>query len=509
MAVLKRNGKTMLLIGLISIGMLMVMYYLLDIVKPITKGDIITTRQLAKQQSVANNTNELLLVIRQLEEANRNLQSKLELQTKSTRAIQRRYDRLVDKLETMQATKPGEIDGGEAQKVTLDELRSLNTRLSSEYEVIPYSLFNNNYLYTVESSMINNPEIKPLEDKRREMDEVINSALDQLNRHKTITKVYTAKDFLFGNYRQDRTFGTQYELYFRTNRLDIANDHVTLFRPFAPIQPVVMETLDKMNEWVNIIMPLQGRLAQFQIYLDMYFKLTKQDSKLFLTVVYFKDNNTIAAKSMLQEAAKKAKNTNWLFIEKDGNFSRGEGLLTGANAWQLNKEGDNVLLFFCDVDIHFNMKFLQRCRLNSGPGSKVYYPVVFSMYNPQLVYMNEEEVPPLKDRFVIRKDNGFWRTFGYGMTCIYKSDFLLGREIDTTIRGWGLEDVKLYRKLIAGSLEVMRSPDRDIYHIWHEKECNDNLPPAQYNMCVGSRAMTDGTVKQLGTIAYGRSRKKH
>lgn len=120
---------------------------------------------------------------------------------------------------------------------------------------------------------------------------------------------------------------------------------------------------------------------------------------------------------------------NYMLLQLDEAFSRGRGLDVGARAWK----GGNVLLFFCDVDVYFTADFLNTCRTNTQPGEtvlaavsisidsslkshrtfkqfgsaayippgkKVFYPVLFSQYNPTVIYGGPEHIPPVEQQLV-------------------------------------------------------------------------------------------------------------
>ncbi|XP_022064244.1 chondroitin sulfate N-acetylgalactosaminyltransferase 1 [Acanthochromis polyacanthus] len=414
----------------------------------------------------------------------------------------------------------GDAQGAKSQQTDLQEfLRgqlskaevTAGTRLPSEYAVVPFESFTLQRVYQLEMGLTRHPEEKPVrKDKREELGEVLEMALHSLNTpssqldsrgaaEKTqSSKVYTPSDFIEGITRTEKDKGTLYELTFR-GESSHEFKRLVFFRPFGPLLKVKNEKVDTSSVPINIIVPLSRRTDKFKQFMHNFREVcVRQDGRVHLTVVYFGKEQMSEVRSTLENTSREANFKNYTLLQLDEEFSRGRGLDVGARAWKAG----NVLLFFCDVDIYFNADFLNTCRLNTQPGKKVFYPVLFSQYNPTLIYGSPEHVPPVEQQLVIKKDTGFWRDFGFGMTCQYRSDFINIGGFDIDIKGWGGEDVHLYRKYLHSNLLVVRAPSRGLFHLWHEKQCADELPPDQYRMCMQSKAMNEASHGQLGMLFF-------
>lgn len=253
------------------------------------------------------------------------------------------------------------------------------------------------------------------------------------------------------------------------------------------------------SKTINFILPLSGRFEIFQRFLNNYedICLTVDEKTSLLVVLYqSKDENSFNKTIDLIERLKhRYRSASVDVLPVPGEFSRARALHVGASKLQ-----PEDLMLFIDVDIVFTSSALNRIRLNTLPGRRLYFPIVFSQYNPQVVY---GEVGKQDRLFAINEISGHWRQYGFGIVSLYKRDYVTVGGLDLSIQGWGKEDVELYEKVVKSGLEVFRAADRHLVHVYHEIECSRELPILQFSMCMGSKADTFAGVKTLSDMIYG------
>ena len=284
------------------------------------------------------------------------------------------------------------------------------------------------------------------------------------------------------------------------NNLSSSSSSSVVFRQFFGNSDLTTN-LRKLDEMIHFIVPLAGKVKEFQKFMKIYEEicLKRKENAQMHIVLFTKDSSDIEVENILRTVGhyQKAYGGKYIeVIEAEGNFARAVALDLGAK--QCSK---NDLLFCVDVDILLTVDSLNRIRLNTIEGKQVYYPVVFSQYNPSTICKNSPSCTI--DDFDFASDMGYWRQFGYGIAAMYRSDLERVGGYDISIQGWGKEDVDLFQKFVESNLTIFRAVDVGMVHAFHLIHCDVNLVPAQFQMCVGSKATCLGSQKQLAEMVLG------
>ncbi len=220
---------------------------------------------------------------------------------------------------------------------------------------------------------------------------------------------------------------------------------------------------------INFVLPLTGRWDIFKRFMENFESVclnNPNEENVRLAIVLFENEQNLqlisdetltqtnTAKFRQSELIKimfaklkqnypnKIKENTLNLIINSGNFSRSIGCEQGAGVFAIDE-----LIFFIDVDVVFTHDFLLRTRLNTIQYKQVYYPIVFSEYDPddiidaiKFLTNKTDDSVKLKHKQRIKKnhfdygvEDGYWRQFGFGIVSVYNSDLRLVGGFDVNI----------------------------------------------------------------------------
>lgn len=266
------------------------------------------------------------------------------------------------------------------------------------------------------------------------------------------------------------------------------------------LKPILSSPHSFTQTCVNLILPLSGRYNVLERFLKMYeYSCLKQNEVTKLYIILYRNEQSPQDFEMtiklINEYNLKYYNS-LKILQPNETFSRGKALQFGVDHLQ-----NDDLMLFIDVDMIFNKYAINRIRRNTILNKKIYFPIVYSLYNPKLFNKSYIDTDVLEfSQDIIDGDIGFWRQFGFGIVSLYKSDYVNLGGFNLLISGWGYEDVTFYDNVIKSDLEIVRVVDPEFVHVYHSVECDKQLDNEQKNMCLGTKASTLGSLQQLQKI---------
>lgn len=369
--------------------------------------------------------------------------------------------------------------------VKLNEAKDMYLSIPSN-TTLPWEVFSPKRLFSTATS----PPSVPIRDSiKQSLNIILRRSLALINQdsRRYIFRDLVLSKVVLGYLRVTPTQGVQYildlqmvafqHLGYSRRQLPL-NVHYTTHMQQAFGNLVYTSTqITTTKSYVNLILPLAGRLYAFATFLSNFEKVVlRNHEKVKLLIMYFPDAAPFANHlKILRIYQSHYPNFEVTWKTVQGPFSRGLALQLGVSHFS-----PNSLLFFCDVDLAFDVGFLDRCREHNVMGKRVYYPMVFSQFNQRFGNLSMFTSS-------LHREKGFWRRYGFGIVCAYGQDVVSVGGFDTNIQGWGLEDVKLYEQFVSsGRYDIIRAPDPGLIHIHHATVCSLDLEPSRLEMCRAS-----------------------
>ena len=349
---------------------------------------------------------------------------------------------------------------------------------TSMYEVKPWIYFDSSSFFE-EQAVHPQRSLSNDDNYKHELNDLLLETLRLANNDYPVPLVF--HKLLNGYFRHNGIKGNEYivdvEFMEMNNPQAIIHRRFTLLRPLASTY-LTLPSKNNINEVVHFIVPVSKVNKRLDSFLDRYENLalvTKENTHLIL--VAYSENDLEQSKEQTLKFTKKYPDATFTIIHGKGEFSRAKALDAGMAVLD-----DNDIAFLCDIDMDIGEGFLHRCRRNTIKNKQIYFPEVFKQYKPDYISLASKYTKASINRFT-----GHWGYYGYGMICIYKSDYVTIGGLNTEIKGWGGEDVEFYERTLKHKYQVLRAPDPGLSHQWHEKTC-DTSNPSKYQHCMTSRA---------------------
>lgn len=274
------------------------------------------------------------------------------------------------------------------------------------YEVLRYDYFNMSSIY---NNFDDNPRTGLLGHQKADLLDITHQALALLNSAKQ--DVWRLSRIVNAYRRFDPLRGEEYFIdaalqKAKTNQIKETH-RLHLVKPFAVAQLISDNVIDN-SRLIHFILPLTTDMVRLEGFLKNFqyvCRALQEDMYLFLVLFVGPGKAEESRAKLMKDKAQQLSYVNRkahvkvVLTQKD--FSRGLAIDLAAASLP-----NDALLFFCDADVRFSSDFSTRCRNNAVLGKRVYYPMVFAQYDPEIVAKYSPQNSEKEDMFRISKYTG-------------------------------------------------------------------------------------------------------
>jgi hypothetical protein len=293
------------------------------------------------------------------------------------------------------------------------------------------------------------------------------------------------------------------------------------FRPDGHIEIYSPAYIVGKNRIV-VIVPITCRLDRLSNFLNTSGQelrsIRGRKRKIILAWSYCKEKASNFSESEINAVADDFQRTSpsaeiemqLLFFEDGTTFSRSRALNRAFKACDATD-----IAVILDVDVFVRADFYLNCLAFARPGHSMYFPIMFSRYNPEYIAMYAKAgaskfggLAFLGRPEAITVDTGIWREFSLGMVALCVQDAKSIGFFDDTIQGCGTEDVDFFERAYEAGYINWRMYEPNEIHLYHPKDCSGLVgDTGRYQMCLDAKLRMEGNQPQLAYALH--EMKKH
>ncbi|NXW45420.1 CHPF2 glucuronyltransferase, partial [Nyctiprogne leucopyga] len=364
----------------------------------------------------------------------------------------------------------------------------------SRFEVISWDYFTEQHLFSCPDG---SPKCELSGASKADVSEIIESALEQLNRRYQPLLRFSKRQLLNGYRRFDPTRGMEYtldlllEAVTQKGHSHVLAKRVSLVRPLSKVEIIPMPYVTEATR-VQLVLPLTVQDLDFVAnFLDMFAMNTldtHDNALLTLLFIYHPyDAQRVSqvdvfagVKAMVGELEKRYAEVKIPWISVKTEVPSQVKLMDIVS----KKHPVDTLFFLASVWTEINMEFLNRCRMNTISNWQVFFPVHFQEFNPALVYRGEQAASSSTD---FLRDGHFDR-HSFAEACFYNSDYMTARTklaADILDRDEVLESMEVFDVFLHYSgLHLFRAVEPGLVQKYALRSCNPRLSEELYHRCV-------------------------
>ncbi|KAG5261986.1 hypothetical protein AALO_G00290820 [Alosa alosa] len=385
----------------------------------------------------------------------------------------------------------------------------------TRFEVLRWDYFTEEQLYACTDG---SPKC-PLEGADRlDVDDIIQTAVAELNRKYAPTLHLSKKRLINGYRRFDPTRGMEYTLDLQLDARTEAGHsgplvcRVHLVRPLSQVEIIPMPYVTEATR-VHVLLPLvSSERAVALHFLDLYASnLFETAENAVLTFLFIYDpleaqrvaQSDIFAEVKAKVAAYERKYPSvkvpWISVKTES-----PALLRVLDIVS-RKHPVDTLFFLAMPDTVVTTEFLNRCRMNAISGWQAFFPMHFQDYDPEVAY--HDQPPPASPDLV--REAGHFDRYTFDEACFYNADYMAARThmaADTQESRDNddlLETLDVYDVFVRYSgLHVFRAVEPALHQRYRNRTCNPRLSEDSFHRCVQSTLEGVGARSQLATLLF-------